>query len=271
MPIASLDTVKTVTDITTSAVTILAIIIGAIWAYWRFARERTRWPRATLELVVVHRRLTTTHTLLNTKVKVHNGGSGLMKLSHMRVAIHQVLPVGSQTRREIEAGCLVPKGEYEAEWPCIGLHEREWTENLPEIEPQENDEFANDFLLAGDVQTVFIYAYIWNVKKKRGKRELGWPVTTFYDLGGPTGEGREDSLVARGVSVAEDRQKQQKPRPEPSRPERIEEGQQEPRPEPEKQPQSPPRNSSPSPTVPRRSAETILRPSALATKSFARL
>jgi hypothetical protein len=221
-------------------------VVGAIWAYWRFARERTRWPRAILELVLVHRQLTPDAAILNVKLKVHNAGRGLMQVRKLRVDVHQVLPLAETTVKQVEAGELVPEGG-EAEWPCIQSRVSEWAGNCPEIEPEENDEFGRDFLLDAEVETVFVYAYLWNAKKGRGKHELGWPITTFYDLAGAKGERRVDNLAAAGgVTMSERQKRQQEPKPEPGHdPDRFTE-QQEPRPEPAEQPEPQPLPETPS-------------------------
>jgi hypothetical protein len=183
--IASLDTWKTATDLAANLFTIGAIIIGGVWAYFRFARERTRWPRAELQLVLIHRRLTEGESLLSAKVKVHNSGSGLMKLEELRLYIHRVLPPGDETRQKIESGTLIQSGDAagEANWPCIEPFKRTWSGDMrPEIEPQENDEFPYDFVVPSDLETVFVYAYLQNTNKRTKKGELGWSVTAFYDL-----------------------------------------------------------------------------------------
>ena len=79
LPLASIGDWKTISDIASNVVTIAAVGFGGAWAYWRFVRERTRWPRAELELVVTHCQLTEERTLLNATVKIRNAGAGLMK------------------------------------------------------------------------------------------------------------------------------------------------------------------------------------------------
>src|SRR5262249_22499286 len=126
-PLASLDAWKTVSDIASNVVTIAAVGVGAAWAYWRFVRERTRWPRAELELVVTHRELTDEHTLLNATVKIRNAGAGLMKLSAIRAYVYRILPLDEKT----EARILDPEfisEENGADWPCIGSFHPQWPE-----------------------------------------------------------------------------------------------------------------------------------------------
>jgi hypothetical protein len=237
--LASLEHWKTITDIVSNAATVVAIGVGAVWAYWRFVRERTRWPRALLELVVTHRGLSKDRALLNITVKVHNGGAGLMRLTQLRLYVYRVLPLQGDSKQAVETRTLIPNEEFEAQWPCIEKATRTWeTGSCPEIEPHENDEYVHDFLISTAEETLFVYGHLKNEKRARGAREVGWQVTTFYDLTGASGQHRADNVPGK-PQMSEHEEKQQRPRPEP-RPEKIEEGQQEPRPEPDRQPEPEP-------------------------------
>jgi hypothetical protein len=188
--VGNLETVKTVSDVASNAATIIAIVVGAIWGYWAFLRERTRWPKATLELVISHRELTPERTLLHTKVKVHNAGRGLMKLTRIRIDAYQVRPLAEETREDLDRGLLVANGEFRANWKLLERANLLWgtapgLDAEPEIEPGENDEFINDFIVPSSLETVFIYVYVANVVRKRS--DLGWPVTNYYDLRGKAG------------------------------------------------------------------------------------
>jgi hypothetical protein len=186
MDAGALETVKMATDVATSVVTIVAILVGAVWGYWTFLRERTRWPKATLELIVSHRELTPERSLLHAKVKVHNAGRGLMKLTELRVDVHRVLPLDEATAKELEGDSLVQKDQGKAKWPRLKQWRRKWgdeREPEPVLEPGENDEFDFDFVVPSTLQTVYVYVYVKNVARKRGG-ELGWTVTDLYDLPG---------------------------------------------------------------------------------------
>lgn len=201
MPLATLlNSAKTASDIAANVATAAAVVFGAIWAYWRFVRERTRWPRANLELVIAHRRLTDNTTGLNAKVKIHNAGRGLMKLRELRVDLYRVLPIDDRLRKKVDCGCLVPPGEVEAAWPVIEQHKTVWSENQPELEPDENDEFGFDFFVPASDQVVFVYAYLRNIAKKRGKHQIGWTLSAFYDLSSIAGDQRTANLVPQEVA-----------------------------------------------------------------------
>jgi hypothetical protein len=203
MVAGSLETVKLFGDVASNVVTIAAVVIGGAWTYLTFIRERTRWPKANLELVMSHRELTAEQTLLHIKVKVHNAGRGLMKLNELRIDVRQVLPLTDETTRELRDGSLIATDRGKARWRTRkeDQHICLWGPGRPlptepEIEPGENDEFPNDFVIPSTLETVYVYVYLKNVARK-GREKLGWTVTSYYDLTGAEGAGSAKNMIAR--------------------------------------------------------------------------
>jgi hypothetical protein len=163
-----------------------AIVVGAIWTYNRFIKQREDFPRATLEQIATHRELNTEHTFLRVKVKIDNVSTVLLPTHEVRTDVYQVLPVAPDVADALAEGRLVPPEQRDAAWPCVASYQGPVG---GQIEPGEGDEFGFDFVISTDVKTVFIYSYIKNVTQ--AGRELGWAVTSLYDLDEESGEGRE--------------------------------------------------------------------------------
>jgi hypothetical protein len=203
MVAGSLETVKLVSDVASNVVTIGAVLVGGYWAWRAFFRERTGWPKADLQLAITHRELTATQTLLHAKVKVHNSGSGLMKLTECRVDVRQVLPLTDETTEDLQNGILIPRGAAKAKWRTLnngrGICRWGFGEDLgdePEIEPGEKDEYGYDFILPSSLEAVYVYVYVKNVARKSGN-ELGWTVADHYDLAGAGGGESTQNLSAK--------------------------------------------------------------------------
>lgn len=182
---------KNTSDIASNVVTAGALIAGAVWAYWRFVRERTRWPRAEVDLAFEERTLDAKTLLLNVGVKVKNEGRGRMDLAELRVDVYEVRPLGDEMRKKIDCDTQFETGAVEATWPLLDQHKKDSSGGKAEVEPGESDEFVFDFFLDPRVETVSVYAYLANVtKSRRGRwrwskpRELGWSVTRLYDIEG---------------------------------------------------------------------------------------
>jgi hypothetical protein len=173
-------------NVAANAAQIAAIAVGGWWAYSRFIRQREEFPRADLEQVVTHMELDRKNTFLRVTVKVDNVSTVMLRTETVRTDVYQVLPLTDAAAAALSAGTLVTEGERDARWPCIASYEGP---GPGQIEPGEGDEFGFDFVLGGDVETLFIYSYIKNVAQEG--RELGWGVTSLYDLDEARGEQRE--------------------------------------------------------------------------------
>lgn len=165
---------------------VAAIVVGAIWTYNRFIRQREDLPRATLEQIATHRELNSEHTFLRVAVKIDNVSTVLLPTEEVRTDIYQVLPVAPDVSEALAEGRLVPPAKRDAAWPCVASYLGPVS---GQIEPGEGDEFGFDFVISTDVKTVFIYSYVKNVTQ--AGRELGWAVTSLYDLDEERGELRE--------------------------------------------------------------------------------
>jgi hypothetical protein len=183
---ALVDNVESWANSAANVAQVAAIIVGAIWAYNRFIRQREQWPRATLEQRIQHERLDDRHTLVRVWLKVENVSGVLLRAAVVRTDVYQVLPLTDDMKQSIDDGTLVRDGEFEADWPSLGSLERI---DAGEIEPQEGDEFGFDFIVPTEVDTAFVYSYVRNPSKET--RELGWSVSSLYDLGAARGEHRE--------------------------------------------------------------------------------
>ncbi len=180
------DSAESWSNVAANAGQLAAILVGGWWAYTRFIRQREEFPRATLEQIVTHRELGPEHTFLRVAVKIDNVSTVLLSTDQVRTDVYQVLPVTQDVSEALAEGRLVPDGEREAGWPCVASYEGA---GPGQIEPGEGDEFGFDFVIPTQLAAVFIYSYIKNVTQEG--RELGWGVTSLYDLEDERGEQRE--------------------------------------------------------------------------------
>jgi hypothetical protein len=177
VPIASAETVELWTSAAANVATAGALIVGAIWAYLRFFRQRTEKARAMLSYTASHRRLGD-DLLLRATVAAENTGSVLIGVQEVRCEIRQVAPLPAETEARLRERELINEQD-EAELHCIRCYEKKWGEGEAEIEPGETDTFDFDFVVSGEIETVLIYAHLPNVMRKD---DGGWEVSGFYDL-----------------------------------------------------------------------------------------
>ncbi len=165
-----------------SVAKILAIVVGGVWTYSLFVRNRLRYPKAELELVVQHFPLGSGKRLLHCAIKITNCGDVLLRPSTCKLCLRQVIPVDKEV--QFLDGCdPVLAGEHELKWLLIV--ERKWGK-VAEIEPGESDQIHTDFVINADIELVQFYGFVGNPRKL--KNDFGWPLTRFYPLLDPKSE-----------------------------------------------------------------------------------
>jgi hypothetical protein len=177
-----IEDIENLSDVAKNVVTAAAVVVGGIWAYWRFVRERARWPRASVTLSFEERELDARVALLNILVDVSNEGKGLMEITNIRMDLHRVRPVEDKEKCRIAADNFHREDSTEADWPLIQHLVKSFGEEPAELEPGETDTFSFDFFLEDPADTVQAYVFIDNRKKKHGTHELGWTITALHDL-----------------------------------------------------------------------------------------
>jgi hypothetical protein len=188
-------------DVIGTIVQIGAILFGGWWAYRGFVRGRLKYLRATLRHSISHFDLDDGRRFLRVETTINNTGSVLLRLIDAIFRVDRVLPLPMSVERDLqtEAGPELENG-LQIRWPPVSddlLREHQWAEGMrPELEPGESDVIICDFIVPGELKTVQVYTYFKNSKKgrwrwrpwrwKRGREEIGWPLSTFYDFKGRT-------------------------------------------------------------------------------------
>lgn len=172
---------KDILDMAESVVMILAIILGGIWAYWNFEIRRQKHPRAKISYIIKHLPISDNKVLLHVKVHIENIGEILLEMESGFTRVYRILPISNDDMLLIETDEMkrCEKGK-EIEWPEIDEIKIKYMKGDLEIEPNESDEVRFDFILNSEEQDIFVYSHFENIKKL--ERELGWEVSTIYDL-----------------------------------------------------------------------------------------
>jgi hypothetical protein len=192
-----LDQFKKLIEIVASCLTLIAIIVGAIWTYWLFVRTRQKYPSVTLTQRIDYRVIASDKVWLRVTITLQNTSKVLLSLVNARSWVQQVIPVDEETLTKILKG-EEPLDEEGLEylWPlAVDQKEKEWSKGSREIEPGESDQVHFDFLLGRDVETIIVYSYFRNAKKFGRKKELGWQITNVYDLKPLTNEGEPNEVA----------------------------------------------------------------------------
>lgn len=162
-----------------------ALLVGGAWAYLRFVKGRLWYPRASLRHTISHRPVEGGRVLLRVHTGITNSGNVILPIRDAIFRVQQVLPLADEVLRAVQAGeDAVEEGALEVVWPGLAERVHKWPPKEIEIEPGETDEIICDFVLdeAKDIETVQVYGYFENSRKRRRRRPIGWGLATLYDM-----------------------------------------------------------------------------------------
>jgi len=186
----------------------VAIVMGGMWTYMAFVRNREAYPAAHLThtaatwaldaqtVALEERRL-----LLHVVIGVENSGTTLLPLEYLRVSVEQVLPPAEDRLAPIQrsqkpevddaarakSSIAAPQQSDtrepapEVSRPKLAEHRAHWAAGETELEPGETDYIHFDFVIPRErAETIAIYSFLRNEAKP--EQGIGWTLTDFYNV-----------------------------------------------------------------------------------------
>ncbi|MGB5159278.1 hypothetical protein [Desulfobacterium sp. N47] len=84
---------KNLSNIIQAIITSIAIVIGGIWTYLLFVRQRLNFPKVNIDLIIEDKLISDSHRLAHVKVSINNVGSVVLRSNFAELRIRQALPV----------------------------------------------------------------------------------------------------------------------------------------------------------------------------------
>lgn len=166
-----------------SLAAVVALIVGGIWTFRLFVKNRLNKPCATSGHLVTTRHLQGNGLLVHIGVEVKNESAVMMRLTSGEVRLVPILPLSEEAVLALDAvrkPARCAGEDAEVTWPGTLQYTFDWSKDPREIEPHESDTFHFDFVAADALTTFQVYSYLRNEAK--GKRDIGWSTTTFHDV-----------------------------------------------------------------------------------------
>jgi hypothetical protein len=163
-------------------VTVTAIIIGSLWSYAAFIRNRLKYPKTKIEHKVSSRPVADGKQLLSVDITLANIGEILVTLDCWEINVKQVLPPRGELRHIIDR---LPgdtgNGNEIIQWhTLVTKNNQVEAKEITRIEPGEFEQLHYDFLLNSEVKSILIESYFQTVRK-RG-RYTKWGSVTIHDI-----------------------------------------------------------------------------------------
>lgn len=165
-------------DIAKSVVTIVAVMVGAIWWYVEFDAFRPTKPRLNIDHTVTSKRLAGDQTWLHVQINVENVGDKRVVISEGFTRIQQVLPVPRPLAGAISHGDKSLAWASVKPWPMLAKRPLAAGFSMA-LEAKERAEILQEFFVPGGLTTVRIYTYL---KNNDALRELGWFDVEIHDI-----------------------------------------------------------------------------------------
>ena len=169
--------VQPLVDTIASAVTVVALIVGAVWSRRTIFKKREEAAKIRLSHNIFSIPINEDKRLVRIKLTIENQGSVLVCLDELDTWMYQVKPLPSEILDEKKMldhnlGCY--------KWPgVLGASSRTVKPQNVQIEPNESQDFHFDFVIENEIEVVIVYSYVNNPTKKIG---IGWNLQTIHEF-----------------------------------------------------------------------------------------
>ena len=162
----------------------IGIVVGGIWTYFIFVRERLSFPKVNIDLNIEDENIDhpPDKRIIHVEIQLKNIGRVILKSDYSELRLRKVVPIPEEISSIVEKGDdPVAEGRTEIEWPLIAKQrEWQWKDKDFEIEPGETDFFHADYIINSDIKVVEFYFYLANAKKRKKKQDIGWTLTKIH-------------------------------------------------------------------------------------------
>ena len=184
-----LEDFKTFSEALQSLTTTIAILIGGLWTYMLFVKQRKRFPRISIYHNVFSVILNNKKSLIHIEIKIINQGNVIFKLDKADIRIYKITPLNSQFKSFLNQQNLPDLLEQNLDpsnhsqvnnlYELIGHNNPLLSKSDKiELEPGEEDNVYCDFIVSSQTKVIELYSYFKNINKKK----IGWGLTTIHNL-----------------------------------------------------------------------------------------
>ena len=166
-----------------SAVTVIAIVTGGIFALFKLQVFRDFEPHVDVANEIKYRLMNDTYVHIDVRATIHNTSKVKVGFRRARFSILQVLLNSNDDIAEIHEQVFISQEKRDMQWPVLNVIEHEWDDGKLVVEPGENHSESQEFIvLKEDAETVRIETFFFDQRFTEPSDEFGWSATTFCDI-----------------------------------------------------------------------------------------
>ena len=166
-----------------AAVTTLAILVGAVFAAYKWQVFRESEPHLTIKHDISHRPIGESYVHVAVTAMLHNSSKVHIELLKGFCRIQQIAPVSDADIELLYAQVFEDKVQTHIQWRTLEQVWRNWDKDETVVEPGESHPETFEFVVSKDIESVVIYTYFYNSKySQRTHATEGWHATTVHDI-----------------------------------------------------------------------------------------
>jgi hypothetical protein len=174
-------------DAIQASVTILGIIVGGIWTYMLFIKDRQDHAHATVEEKISHIPLTPDTNYVQVVLTITNAGHTLIRLSKGEILLQRITPIhGCSEKRCViddinDALQTRERTSDQFPWPVVASRMATWAGSRL-IEPGESEIVDFEFVIPSEVSAARVYAWIKNDEMSTKAGDMGWHAAAAHSF-----------------------------------------------------------------------------------------
>ena len=170
-------------DIFQSLVTILAIIVGGIFALFKLQAFRDFDPHLTISHKVSHRPIGDGYLHIDVTATLHNSSKVRVEIRKGVLLLQRISPTSDTEIERLFEQTFVRNEKRSLQWPTLYDVDSVWDKGELTVEPGESHHETIEFIISTDVESVIIYTYFSNSRfRQSSPSPKGWAASTIYDI-----------------------------------------------------------------------------------------
>jgi hypothetical protein len=177
-PSTSVTSWKEITGIVSSMVTVVAVVAGAIYSWWKWGREKPQAPRGNLAHSIFLGPLDSDRFVLHVMLEIQNKGNVPLHLKSGWTEIRKISPVDSDVEAVLTRKNPFAGDGTQIDWPAAERRVYKGDKLDLWIDSGETEHLFSDFVLMRTHQVVAIRS---EISMREDEPGTIWPVTTFVN------------------------------------------------------------------------------------------
>ena len=155
--------IKDVAAAIQSAVTVIAIVTGGIFALFKLQAFRDFEPHVDVTHDIRHRLMNNTYLHIDVRATLHNTSRVKIEFRRARFSVQQVLPNSNEDIREKHDQVFIKEEKRDIQWPVLNVIDHAWDPGKLVVEPDEKHSESQEFIvLKENAETVRIDTFFFD-------------------------------------------------------------------------------------------------------------